>query len=66
MKNALYDRINIICGHVRKFVTLSMIFSDNILIRLGSKLYRQFVGIPLGSNYASLVTDVLCLFFAEI
>ena len=58
--------LGIICGHVRKSVALSMIFFDNILIRLGSKLYRHFVGIPMGSNYASLVTDVLCLFLAEL
>ena len=31
---------------------------DNIFIRFGSKLYRQVVGIPLGTNCASLVADV--------
>ena len=37
---------------------------DNILIRFGSKLYRQIVGIPMGTNCAPLVAD-LFLFFYE-
>ena len=31
---------------------------DNIFIRLGSKLYRQIVGIPMRTNYALLVADL--------
>ena len=31
---------------------------DNIFIRFGSKLYRQIVGIPLGTNCAPLVADL--------
>ena len=31
---------------------------DNIYIRFGSKLYRQIVGIPLGTNCVSLVADL--------
>ena len=31
---------------------------DNIIIRFGSKLYRQIVGIPMGTNYAPLVADL--------
>ena len=31
---------------------------DNIFIRFGSKLYRQIVGIPLGSNCAPLVANL--------
>ena len=30
---------------------------DNIFIRFGSKLYRQIVGIPMGTNCAPLVAD---------
>ena len=30
---------------------------DNICIRFGSKLYRQFVGIPMGTKCAPLVVD---------
>ena len=33
----------------------------NIFIRFVSNLYRQIVGIPMGTNFAPLVKD-LCLF----
>ena len=33
-------------------------FLDNIYIRTGTKLYRQVVGSPLGTNCAPLVTDL--------
>ena len=32
---------------------------DNIFIRFGSKLYRQIVGIPMGTNCAPLVADLV-------
>ena len=32
---------------------------DNIFIRFGSKLYRQIVGIPMGTNCAPLIADLL-------
>ena len=35
---------------------------DNIYIRFGTKLYRQIVGIPMGTNCAPLVAD--CFYFA--
>ena len=38
---------------------------DNIFIRFDSKLYRQIVGIPMGTNCAPLVAD-LFLFCYEI
>ena len=31
---------------------------DNIYIRFGTKLYRQIVGIPMGTNCAHLVADL--------
>ena len=37
---------------------------DNIFIRFGTKLYRQVVGIPTGTNCAPLVAD-LFLFCCE-
>ena len=37
---------------------------DNIFIRFGSKLYRQIVGIPMGTNCAPLVAS-LFLFYYE-
>ena len=33
---------------------------DNIFIRFGSKLYRQIVGNPMGTNCAPLVADLFC------
>ena len=31
---------------------------DNIFIRFGTKLYRQTIGIPMGTNCATLVADL--------
>ena len=31
---------------------------DNIYIRFGTKLYRQSVGIPMGTNCARIVADL--------
>ena len=31
---------------------------DNIFIRFGTKLFRQVVGIPMGTNCAPLVADI--------
>ena len=31
---------------------------DNIFIRFGSKLYRQIVGVPIGTKCAPLVADL--------
>ena len=38
---------------------------DNLFIRFGSKLYRQIVGIPMGTNCAPLVVADLFLFCYE-
>ena len=40
---------------------LSGFLLDNIYIRFGSKLYRQIVGIPMGTNCAPLVADLFLL-----
>ena len=56
-KNAflLLNNLNdISCGHVRKCGILSIIYWT-IYLRFGSKLYRQIVGIPMGTNCAPLV-----------
>ena len=34
---------------------------DNIYIRFGSKLYKQIVGIPMGTNFAPHVADLFLL-----
>ena len=41
-----------------------IVLLNNIYIRFGSKLYRQIVGIPMGTRWAPPVTD-LCLFCYE-
>ena len=33
---------------------------DNIFIRFGLTIYRQIVGIPMGTNCAPLVADLVC------
>ena len=38
---------------------------DNIYIRFGSKLYRQIVGIPMGTDCAPLVADLFCSVMRE-
>ena len=34
---------------------------DNIYIRFGTKLYRQTMGIPMGTNCAPLVAVFVCV-----
>ena len=36
---------------------------DNIFIRFGSKLYRQIVGIPIGTNCIPLIADLFSFNF---
>ena len=38
-------------------------FLDNIFIRFGTILYRQTIGIPMGTNWAPLVADFFSFFF---
>ena len=60
MRNAHFSLLNNLndlnFGHVRKLMTLSIIFW--VFIRFGSKLYRQIVGIHMGINCAPLATDL--------
>ena len=44
-----------VCQKVFEALTFLL---DNIYIRFGSKLYRQVVGIPMGTNCAPLVADI--------
>ena len=39
---------------------------DNIFIRFGSKLYRQIVGIPMGTNCAPLVADLFLFCYERL
>ena len=56
---------DISCGHVRKCVMLSIIFCHSIFIRFGSKLYRQIVGIQMGTNFAPLDADLFCFCYEK-
>ena len=47
-----------------KFMWCAYLLLDNIFIRFGTKLYRQVVGISMGTNCAPLVAD-LFLFCCE-
>ena len=38
---------------------------DNIFIRFGLRLYRQIVGIPIGTNCAPVVADFFCFVMRE-
>ena len=39
---------------------------DNIFIRFGSKLYRQIVGIPMGTNCAPLIADLFSFHYVSV
>ena len=39
---------------------------DNIFIRFGTKLYRQVVGIPIGTNCVPLVADLFIDFMMSL
>ena len=41
------------------FVFATRLILNNIYIRFGTKLYRQIVGIPMGTNCAPLVADFI-------
>ena len=42
---------------------LLFILYNNIFIRFGTKLYRQTIVIPMGTNCAPLVADLFFFFF---
>ena len=47
-----------IYGRVKKSVMPLFIFWIIFFIRFGTKLYRQTIGIPMGTNCAPLVADL--------
>ena len=44
-------------GHVKMYVMQGPFYGQHF-IRFGTKLYRQVVGIPIGTNCAPLVADL--------
>ena len=45
-------------GHVQNVCDVQTFLLDNIFIRFCTKLYRQVVGITLGTNCAPVVADL--------
>ena len=54
-----------IYGRVKKSDALVYLL-DNIFIRFGTKLYRQTVGIPMGTNCAPLVADLFLFCYERV
>ena len=52
-------------GHVKNVCDALTFLLDNILIGFGTKLYRQVVGIPMGTNCAPPLVADLFLFCYE-
>ena len=53
-------------GHVKKMCDALHYLLDNIFIRFGSKLYRQIVGIPMGTNCAPLVANLFLFCYERV
>ena len=51
-------KVGIHFGHVRMCADALSYLQDNIYIRFGAKLYRQIVGILMGTNCAPIVADL--------
>ena len=62
----LLTKVSIHFGHVRMCATPYPISWINIYIRFETKLYRQIVGIPMGTNCAPLVADLFYTATKEI
>ena len=59
-KKAFFTSADHYRGHhlwICKNVCDASFLLDNIYIRFGTKLYRQIVGIPMGTNCAPVVAD---------
>ena len=69
MRNELFSLLNnlkdIICGHVRTCVMLSINFWT-IFIRFDTKIYRQIVGIPKGTYCAPLVAHLFLFCYERV
>ena len=61
-KNVLFSllmyTIITIYGRVKKICDALVYLLDNIFIRFGTKLYRQTICVPMGTNCAPLVADL--------
>lgn len=43
-------------------ITALKFLLENICVRFGNNVYRQIIGIPMGTNCASLIADYFCIF----
>ena len=50
-------------GHVKNVCDALTFLLDNIFIQFGTKLHRQEVGIPMGTNCAPLVAHLFLFCF---
>ena len=61
-KNVLFFTSDVYNNHnlwsCQKVCDALVYLLDNIFIRFGTKLYRQTIGIPMGTNCAPLVADL--------
>ena len=61
-KNGLFFTSDVYNNHnlwsCQKVCDALVYLLDNIVIRFGTKLYRQTIGIPMGTNCAPLVADL--------
>ena len=55
-----------IYGRCQKVCDALVYLLDNIIIRFGTKLYRQTIGIPMGTNCAPLVADIYIYIYIYI
>ena len=59
-------KVDIHFGHVRIYATPYPISWIIFFKRFGTKSYRQIVGIPMGTNCASLIADIFYASTKEI
>ena len=61
MRNLIFSLLinlkGIVCGHVRKFLTLHYLL-DNICTICVLNLFQQIVGIPMGTNIMLLLLQI--------
>ena len=50
------------CQNVSDALTYHL---DDIYFSFGTNLYRQIIGIPMGTNCARLVADVFCILLCK-
>jgi hypothetical protein len=52
------NMIFILYGPVKTLVEALTFLLDNIYVRFGTSIYKQVIGIPIGTNCAPLIADL--------